>query len=108
MVAPATNLQAFDPSSTRAELLSDLAKPPVLDRNTRFKYSNHGFALLGLVIEAVTNEPYAAWIRREVVAPFGLAETEPDMPLPPARPSPTATRAGRCSVAPNSSPATIR
>jgi len=70
------------PFADKAEILADLAKPPVLDRNTRFKYSNHGFALLGLVIEAVTGEPYAGWIRREVIAPFCLAETEPDMPLP--------------------------
>ena len=76
----------FRPFLDKAELLSDLAKPPILERNTRFKYSNHGFALLGLVIEAVTDEPYVAWIRREVVAPFGLTETEPDMPLPPDAP----------------------
>ena len=98
----------FRPFLDKAELLSDLAKPPVLDRNTRFKYSNHGFALLGLVIEAVTNEPYAAWIRREVVAPFGLAETEPDMPLPPGAPLAHGHTGSPCSVAPNSSPATIR
>ena len=61
-------------------------RAPILERNTRFKYSNHGFALLGLVIEAITNEPYAAWIRREVIAPFGLTETEPSMPLPPGTP----------------------
>jgi CubicO group peptidase (beta-lactamase class C family) len=71
------------PFADKAEILADLAKPPVLDRNTRFKYSNHGYALLGLVLEAITKEPYAAWIRREVIAPFGLTETEPDMPLPP-------------------------
>ena len=70
------------PFADKAEILADLAKPPVLDRNTRFKYSNHGFALLGLVIEAITGEPYASWIRREVIASFGLNETEPDMPLP--------------------------
>jgi len=74
------------PFADKAEILTDLAKPPVLDRNTRFKYSNHGFALLGLVIEAITGEPYAGWIRREVIAPFGLTETEPDMPLPPDTP----------------------
>ena len=74
------------PFADKAEILADLAKPPVLDRNTRFKYSNHGFALLGLVIEAITGEPYAGWIRREVIAPFGLTETEPDMPLPPDTP----------------------
>ncbi len=71
------------PFADKAEILSDFAKPPVLDRNTRFKYSNHGFALLGMVIEAITGEPYASWIRREVIASFGLTETEPDMPLPP-------------------------
>jgi CubicO group peptidase (beta-lactamase class C family) len=74
------------PFADKAEILADLAKPPVLERNTRFKYSNHGFALLGLVIEAITGEPYASWIRREVIAPFGLTETEPDMPLPPGVP----------------------
>jgi CubicO group peptidase (beta-lactamase class C family) len=74
------------PFADKAELLADLSKPPILERNTRFKYSNHGFALLGLVIEAITYEPYAAWIRRQVVAPFGLTETEPDMPLPPGTP----------------------
>src|ERR1700761_6361394 len=46
----------FRPFLDKAELLSDLAQRPVLERNTRFKYSNHGFALLGLVIEAVTDE----------------------------------------------------
>ena len=74
------------PFADKAEILADLAKPPVLDRNTRFKYSNHGFALLGLAIEAITGEPYAGWIRREVITPFGLTETEPDMPLPPGTP----------------------
>jgi CubicO group peptidase (beta-lactamase class C family) len=76
----------FRPFVDRDELLADLSKPPVLERNTRFKYSNHGFALLGLVIEAITNESYAAWIRREVIARFGLTETEPDMPIPPDTP----------------------
>ena len=58
--AAGNQFTGFRPFLDQAELLSDLAKPPILDRNTRFKYSNHGFALLGLVIEAVTNEPYAA------------------------------------------------
>ena len=85
--AAGNQFTGFRPFLDQAELLSDLAKPPILDRNTRFKYRNFtASALLGLVIEAVTNEPYAAWIRREVVAPFGLTETEPDMPLPPGAP----------------------
>ena len=37
-----------------AELRAALADAPLLPANTRFKYSNHGYGLLGLVIEAVT------------------------------------------------------
>ena len=82
----ANQFSGLRPFADKAELLADLRKPPVLERNTRFKYSNHGFALLGLVIEAVAGEPYAGWIRREVLTPFGLAETDPDMPIPPGAP----------------------
>jgi CubicO group peptidase (beta-lactamase class C family) len=70
------------PFPDAAEVLADLAAAPPIPAGSRFKYSNHGYALLGLVIEAVTAEPFRRWIRREVVEAFGLAETEPDMPLP--------------------------
>jgi D-alanyl-D-alanine carboxypeptidase len=53
----------------------------VFPASQRLKYSNHGFGLLGLVIEAVTGEPYADWIAREIVAPAGLKETRPDITL---------------------------
>jgi CubicO group peptidase (beta-lactamase class C family) len=69
------------PFLDEAELRADLAAAPVIDPNTRFKYSNHGYGLAGLVIEAVTGEPYRSWIRREIIAPAGLEETDPDMPL---------------------------
>ena len=70
----------------RDELLADLQAPPAIDPNTRFKYSNHGFSLLGLVIEAVTGTPYADWITQNVIAPAGLKETTPDTPLPEGTP----------------------
>lgn len=75
--------QFFDrrPYRRREELLADLAAPPIYPAAQRLKYSNHGFALLGLVIEALTGEPYPNWIQREVVAPAGLAETQPDIGL---------------------------
>lgn len=69
------------PYLDKAELLGDLAAPPVYPASQRFKYSNHGFGLLGLVIEAVTGRAYADWIASEVVAPAGLAETKPDITL---------------------------
>ncbi len=71
------------PFLSREEILADLAHGPIIDRNTRFKYSNHGFGLAGLVIEAVVEEPYGDWIQREIVTAAGLKETFPDVPIPP-------------------------
>jgi D-alanyl-D-alanine carboxypeptidase len=64
-----------------AELRRDLAAAPPIEPNTRFKYSNHGFGLAGLVIEAVTGIPYCSWIKQAIIGPAGLEETEPDMPI---------------------------
>jgi len=69
------------PYLNETELLEELRQPAAIEPNTRFKYSNHGFGLLGLVIEAVTGEPYSAWIKREIVESAGLHETEPNMPI---------------------------
>jgi len=74
------------PFLTREEVLADLDGPPILRRGTRFKYSNHGYALLGMAIESVTGEPYRDWVAREIIAPAGLRETTPDMPLPRGTP----------------------
>jgi len=63
------------------QLMADLQDPPVIEPNTRHKYSNHSFGLLGLAIEAITGEPYRTWIKREIVDAAGLGETEPDMPI---------------------------
>jgi len=63
------------------ELLAELRQPPAIEPNTRFKYSNHGFGLLGLVVEAITGQSYASWIKREIIDTAGLKETQVDMPL---------------------------
>jgi len=68
------------------ELMADLQAAPAIEPNTRFKYSNHGFALIGLVIEAVTGEPFTTWMKREIIDAAGLEETHPDMPIPRAAP----------------------
>jgi CubicO group peptidase (beta-lactamase class C family) len=64
------------------ELFAALAEPPVIDANTRFKYSNHGYGLVGLVIEAVSGETYRSFVTRTIIKPAGLDETSPDIPLP--------------------------
>jgi CubicO group peptidase (beta-lactamase class C family) len=50
----------------------------VHSRNEHFKYSNVGYALLGLAIESVTGTPYAEHLRRSVLEPLGLAHTGAD------------------------------
>jgi CubicO group peptidase (beta-lactamase class C family) len=59
----------------------DLSTGTAIEANTRFKYSNYGYGLAGLVIEAITGESYGAWIKREIVDKAGLTETAPDVPL---------------------------
>ena len=74
------------PFLDEGELRAALAEPLIIDANTRFKYSNHGFGLAGLVIEGVTGEPYGSWIEREIVKPAGLTETAHDIEnVDPAR-----------------------
>ncbi len=65
-----------------AELRQELSVAPVLGNSERFKYSNHGYGLVGLIIEAITGQPYVKWIKQNVVDAAGLKETTPDMPLP--------------------------
>ncbi len=62
------------------ELQAELKRPSVFQPATRFKYSNIGYSLAGMVIEAVTGEKYAMWMRREVIDRIGLRETTPDLP----------------------------
>jgi CubicO group peptidase (beta-lactamase class C family) len=69
------------PYLNQKELMADLQLPPAIEPSTRLKYSNHGFGLLGLAIEAITGEPYRVWIEREIVDAVGLRETRPAMPL---------------------------
>lgn len=64
------------------QVRTELAAPPTIEPSTRFKYSNHGYALAGFIIEAVSGESYAAWMTREIIERAGLAETAVDTPLP--------------------------
>lgn len=61
-----------------AALRAGLRMAPALPAGTDFKYSNHGYGLLGLVIEAITGETYASWVQRDVIKAAGLRETTPD------------------------------
>ena len=75
----ALHWQDHAPFYDEAALRAELGEKLTIDANTRFKYSNLGFGLLGLAIEAITGEAYVPWIMRTVVAPSGLTATNADM-----------------------------
>ncbi|HUP05763.1 MAG TPA: serine hydrolase domain-containing protein [Caldimonas sp.] len=74
------------PFPDEVRLRAALARARVIEPDARFKYSNLGYGLLGLAIEARGGERYAPWMAREVIAAADLGETLPDMPLPGAAP----------------------
>jgi CubicO group peptidase (beta-lactamase class C family) len=76
--------QLFHPFPDAAGLRETvLSGADVLPANDTFKYSNIGYGLLGLVVEAAAGEPWADYVRREVVDRLGLERTGPE--LDPAR-----------------------
>lgn len=50
----------------------------VIDNNTKLKYSNYGFSLLGLLIEKVSGQPYNQYVIENIVKPLGLNNTGPE------------------------------
>ena len=61
----------------------------VLPVNERFKYSNIGYALLGLVIEAACGQSYASYLQEHVLDLLGVTDTGPE--LDPSRAADYAT-----------------
>jgi CubicO group peptidase (beta-lactamase class C family) len=66
------------PWPDETELRRQLALPLIMEPGEQFKYSNVGYGLLGLVIEAVTVQDYISWIISELLPLAGLTETFPD------------------------------
>jgi CubicO group peptidase (beta-lactamase class C family) len=52
---------------------------------TKYSYSNTGYVLLGMILEKVTGQPYAAYLQRQFFTPLGLTQTSycPDKPKDP-------------------------
>jgi CubicO group peptidase (beta-lactamase class C family) len=50
----------------------------VLPANDSFKYSNIGYSLLGLAIEAAGGMPYKEYVTKHIVRPLGLVSTGPE------------------------------
>ncbi|NJL72710.1 MAG: beta-lactamase family protein [Candidatus Competibacteraceae bacterium] len=50
----------------------------IFDSNTRMKYSNHGYGLLGLVIEAAAGQSFRSYVTENIMAPLALENTGAD------------------------------
>ena len=71
--------QLETPFPDRGALLAEVLDGGVVHaRNEHFKYSNVGFALVGLAVEAVTGTPFAEHVRSAVLEPLGLTRTGAD------------------------------
>jgi CubicO group peptidase (beta-lactamase class C family) len=58
-----------------AELYCD-GLPVDVQPGTRWAYSNHGFAALGQIVEDVSGEPLAQYLRERVFRPLGMDDTD--------------------------------
>jgi D-alanyl-D-alanine carboxypeptidase len=62
--------------TTRAAIVASVAAHPLDAKpGEKFSYSNTGYVLLGLVVEAVTREPLARYEREHIFAPAGMKAT---------------------------------
>jgi CubicO group peptidase (beta-lactamase class C family) len=73
-------------TSPSALLCACLGLPLTAEPGARVEYSDPGFILLGKALEVCNRENLAAWVRREVFEPLGMAATG-FCPPPSARPS---------------------
>ena len=51
----------------------------VIAENERFKYSNIGYGLLGLVVEAASGTPYNSYVQTAIVGKLGLSGLGPEL-----------------------------
>jgi CubicO group peptidase (beta-lactamase class C family) len=56
-----------------------LDQADVLERNEQFKYSNIGYGVLGLVVEAVSGRSYAEYVAENVLGRLELRDTGPEL-----------------------------
>jgi CubicO group peptidase (beta-lactamase class C family) len=85
------NGEIYDPSTPIPTLLQLLEgekparTPPVRVEaipGTKFAYSNGGYLVLSLLIEDVTGESFAEYMKRTVLDPIGMKHSTFDAPLP--------------------------
>ncbi len=51
----------------------------IIDNNIKLKYSNYGYTLLGMVVAAVSKQPYNDYVQKNIVDVLGLKNTVPEI-----------------------------
>jgi D-alanyl-D-alanine carboxypeptidase len=51
----------------------------IFDSNIKMKYSNWGYGLLGLLVEAVSGVTYNEYVQKNIIEPLALKSTGPDV-----------------------------
>ena len=71
-----------------SEYLQSTPLPRVDPPGTAFRYSNRGIALAGLVVEEVSGQPFAAYVREHIFLPLGMTASTMDAHIPDADEAP--------------------
>ncbi len=66
---------------TREEIISRLSSQEELyPAETYYQYSNLGLTLAGEVVAAVSGEPFADYVKKNILEPLGMKDTTPEIP----------------------------
>ena len=75
------NYFADDEPSLEATVKSIIDSDVIYEPESKIKYSNGGIATVGYVLERLKNEPFASYLRKNVLLPMGLTHSAFE-PLP--------------------------
>ncbi|HVI98068.1 MAG TPA: serine hydrolase [Sphingomonas sp.] len=86
MQLDAGNLSAPITTRDAVDVLAEDHKPLLFAPGTRFKYSNTGYIVLSLLVEHLTGQPFAAYLKSTLFDPLGMDHTRlrtpDDDPIP--------------------------
>lgn len=88
--------QQFHDFPNRGALIGLCRAEAVFAPNQHFKYSNMGYSLLGLIIEAASGQTYEDFIAAHITGPLGLRNLGPELP-PEREPELASGHSGRLS-----------
>jgi CubicO group peptidase (beta-lactamase class C family) len=58
---------------------------PIFGPGVKWKYSNIGLSLAGLIVAALSGQPYAVYVKREIFDPLGMADSSLGLPADTSR-----------------------